>query len=180
MTYREMSAMELAHVGEVNREEIEAEYVPEPDSSGFGIVTRLEHFAPPKRNPAWGKAGTTRRIKAWNPSLAQGGFMFGAFADKLVGFVILGPTSKRHSAEIAALFTDRDYRRQGVGAELMRWAENRALESRATTLYLYSNPTVSSTSFYLKMGFEITGLISKHIVADLPGDILMAKKLSKA
>ena len=182
MEYREMLPAEISRIGEVNREEmIDAEYVAEPDGSGLGIITRLRRFASPKLNPAWGKAGTDQRIDAWKPALDQGGCMYGAFhADRLIGFIILGPARSEHSAEIVALFIDRDFRRQGIGAELMKWAEQKALNLGIEALYLYANPTVSSASFYMKMGFQITGLISKHIVANLPGDILMAKRTYNA
>ncbi|MBV7330824.1 GNAT family N-acetyltransferase [Chloroflexi bacterium TSY] len=182
MNYREMTVDEISRIGEVNREEvIEAEYVAEPDGSGFGIVAKLRHLDPPKRNPAWGKVGTEKRIRIWKPALDQGGCMIGAFhQDRLTGFVILGPARSDQSAEIVALFIDRDFRRKGIGSELMDRAVKKAQDREILALYLYANPTVASANFYLKKGFDITGLISKQIVANLPGDILMAKRLHRS
>jgi GNAT superfamily N-acetyltransferase len=91
--------------------------------------------------------------------------------------VILGPKLADGSAEIVALFVDRDHRRKGIGGDLMAWAHVRARVMGANALFLYSNPTESSVEFYLRSGFAITGLISSEIVPGLPGDIVMAKRL---
>ena len=180
VTYRELVVEDIYLIAEVNREErIEAEYVAEPDATGFGIVTRLRHFDSPKFNPAWGKEGTDNRIKAWKPHLEEGGFMYGAFrAERLVGFIVLGSKRRDGAGEIVALFVDRDFRERGIATQLMSWAEKKASDTGMDALFLYSNPTLSSVSFYRKMGFQISGLIAKHIVSDLSGDIVMAKMLS--
>ena len=180
VTYRELAVEDICRIGEVNREElIEAEYVAEPDGSGFGIVTSLRHFDPPKFNPAWGREGTDNRIKAWKPHLERGGFLYGAFSsERLIGFIILSSKRRDCSGEIVALFVDRDFRKQGIATQLMTWAEMKASDNGIEALFLYSNPTVSSASFYLNMGFQISGLIAKQIVRDLSGDIVMAKELS--
>ena len=172
--------MEINRIGEVNREEwIAAEYVAQPDDSGFGIVTQLQRLEPPRRNPPWGDAGTKQRIAAWEPALDLGGLMYGAFYEqRLVGFVILSPNRHKRSAEIVALFVDRDQRRIGIGARLLQWAEERCHHWEIKALFLYANPTISSVNFYRKHGFQITGLVAKHIVSDLPGDIVMAKRIS--
>lgn len=179
MKFREMVSTEINRIGEVNREEwIDAEYVAQPDGSGFGIVTQLQRLEPPRRNPPWGGAGTKQRIKAWKPALDLGGLMYGAFHEqRLVGFVILNPSQRKRSAEIVAFFVDREHRRTGIGARLMQWAEEQCRHWEIEALFLYANPTISSVNFYRKHGFQITGLTAKHIVNDLPGDIVMAKRI---
>ena len=179
MDYREMYAAEIARIGEVNRAElIDAKYVTELDNSGFGIVMRRQQLATPKLNPAWGKAGTEQRIARWQPALEQGGCLYGAFqATRLVGFIILGPARWARSAEIVALFVDRDFRRKGIGAALMAWAEKQAQGLGIEALFLYANPSVSSVHFYRKRGFALAGLVARQIAEDLPGGILMAKRI---
>jgi len=59
----------------------------------------------------------------------------------------------------------------------MQWAETRCKEMNVKAMYVYSNPTVSSANFYMKSGFQISGLVSKHIVESLPGDLILAKKI---
>ncbi len=143
-------------------------------------MSRLRQLDTPRTNPAWGEKGTEGRIRDWKPFLDKGGVLLGSFdSDRLAGFVILGPAKRDRSAEVVALFIDRDYRRRGIGAELMSRIEQKALARGIETLYLYSNPTVSSASFYLKTGFQITGLVSKQIVRSLSGDIIMAKRIAE-
>jgi GNAT superfamily N-acetyltransferase len=180
MDYRVMATEEILRIGEVNREEsVEAEYVAKRDGSGFRIaVSRVENTRP-EEVPPWGEVGTRRRIEKWKPSLERGGQFYGAFdGDRLVGFVILGPRRGDASAEIVALFVDRDHRRGGVGRTLMDWACATARDMEVTALFLYSNPTESAVEFYLRSGFQIVGLTSKEIVASVPEDILMARRLS--
>jgi hypothetical protein len=40
-------------------------------------------------------------------------------------------------------------------------------------------PKISVVSFYRNRGFQIMGLISKQIVRDFPGDILMGRRIQK-
>jgi ribosomal protein S18 acetylase RimI-like enzyme len=177
-----MKTDEITRIGEVNRSEItETEHIIKSDGSGFGLVATRIESSPPTVVPPWGKRGTVIRIQNWVPALGRGGFLYGAFdAERLVGFIILGPKGKDGSGEIVALFVDQDHRRMGIGGTLMTWAEGKARALGMESLFLYSNPTGSSVGFYLNAGFEIVGLISKEVVESLPGDIIMAKKLNKA
>ncbi|MCA9982713.1 MAG: GNAT family N-acetyltransferase [Anaerolineales bacterium] len=179
MEYRELPPTDIDRIGEINRAElITGQYIVEPDKTGLGLVARLQTIDPPLQSPAWSEAGTARRITDWRPHLDAGGWLYGAFdGDRFAGFIILGPAHADHSAEIVALFIDRDYRRQGIGQVLMNWAEGKARKEGIKAIFLYANPTLSSANFYRKMGYQITGLIAHHIVASLPGDITMAKRL---
>lgn len=179
MQYREMNPEELFRIGEVNRsEKVIAEYIPQPDTTGFGLVAVCTPHHPPQSIPPWGKEGVESRAADWKKQVDRGGFLYGAFDNgRLVGFALLGPIRSDDSIELVALFVDADYRRTGIGTMLMNQVEERALAMGADAMFLYANPTVSSVDFYQKSGFQIIGLISKTIVKSLPGDIVMAKKL---
>jgi GNAT superfamily N-acetyltransferase len=181
MKYREMRVEEISRIGEVNREElVMAEYVSTPDPSGFGLRTTRVEIPSPTETPHWSEQGIEGRINDWKPSVERGGFFYGAFdEERLAGFVILGPKRWDDSGEIVALFVDRKHRRHGVAGELMGKAEAVARERGISSMFLYSNPTESSVGFYLKSGYRIVGLISKEIVRSLPGDIVMAKRLTQ-
>ena len=179
MKYRVMNTEEIFRIGEVNREEmVIAKYVAKSDPSGFSISAIREEIDSPSETPHWSEKGIENRAKSWKPALENGGFFYGAFNDdRLAGFVILGPKKWDDSGEIVALFVDKDQRRQGIASKLMKKAEEKAKEMGMNSLFLYSNPTESSVSFYLNNGYRIVGLISKEIVRSLPGDIVMAKKI---
>ncbi|MHC5079631.1 MAG: GNAT family N-acetyltransferase [Planctomycetota bacterium] len=181
MEYREMAPEEIRRIGEVNREEwIEGHYVTRGDGTGFGLKTELVPFEPPKHRPPWSPRGVEARIQDWKPHLDRGGVLYGAFEEKrLIAFVLLGPRRADGSAEIVALFVDKDHRRKGIGASLMTWAEAKAIERDIRALVAYSNPTASAANFYLKWGFQIAGLVSKAIVKALHGDIVMVKALGR-
>lgn len=61
-------------------------------------------------------------------------------------------------ARISAFVVDRDYRRRGVGAALIRAAERRAREVGADYIFLNSGRhRPDAHSFYEESGYEITG-----------------------
>jgi len=179
--YRLMELSEISRLGEVNREEqIQGIYVVRGTASGFGLTVELRKKKPPVYLRAWSAEGLKARINTWGSHLEEGGWLYGAFlGERLVGFIILGRNLRDRSAEIIALFVDRDHRRLRIGQKLMHWAEDKARETGIISLFLYSNPTESSAGFYLKNRFKIVGLISKEIVKSLPGDIVMAKRITE-
>jgi GNAT superfamily N-acetyltransferase len=179
MNYREMAPEEISRIGEVDRaESIAGSFVVTRDETGFGLKADFVAFEKPIPVPSWDESGVEHRVNLWKPHLEGGGLLYGAFgADRLVGFVLLGPRRRDASAEVVALFVDNSYRQQGVGDAVMAWAENKARELEISALFVHSNPAESASRFYLKVGFEIVGLISKEIVRGLSGDITMAKRL---
>jgi aminoglycoside 6'-N-acetyltransferase I len=125
--------------------------------------------------------------------------------DQILGWIGAIPEYS-HAWELHPLVVRADERGTGVGASLVRALEERVREAGALTLYLGTDddgpapgtsaggvslfPDVLShatrlrifdhrTGFYLRMGFEVIGLIPD---ANGPGkpDILMAKRLSES
>jgi len=176
-----MSPEEISRIGEVNREEqLEVEYVPKADGSGFGLTIERVERDQPRTIPPWSEQGVKARTNAWKKHLDNGGFLYGAFdRERLTGFILLGAKKADHSAEVVALFVDQDYRRSGIGQALMGWAEEKSLSLGVQSLYVYANPTGSAVDFYRRAGFEVAGLISKEVVISLPRDIILAKQLAE-
>jgi len=178
--YREMAPAEIGRIGEVDRtESVAGEFVVTRDGTGFGLRATFVAHETPEPVPPWGEAGTRRRIESWRPHLDRGGSLYGAFdRERLVGFVILGPRLPDASAEVVALFVDRAYRRRRIGDALTGWAEDKARRLGVRAVFAYSNPTESAARFYLKHDYEIVGLVSKEVVPGLPGDLVLAKRLT--
>ncbi|MFC2075203.1 GNAT family N-acetyltransferase [Bdellovibrionota bacterium] len=180
MKYRKMETEEISRIGEVNREEtVRGEWTAKPDKTGLCICASFNKLDEPMELPPWGEKGVEARIQRFKPALEQGGVMYGAFEkERLAGFVILGPRRSRDgSAEVAALFVDKDHRGKGIARELMKWVEEEALRREIRVLFLYSNPTESSVGFYRKAGFKIVGLTSTELLRSFSPDLTMAKSL---
>ena len=181
LTFRTLQIDEIGRIGEVNREELlTAEYEIRANDNGLSLYTRRVEKKKPQLVPRWSPQAVQKRIDSWRPALTAGGWMGGIFdGERLVGFAIVGPKQKDSSAELVALFVDKDFRRQGVGARLMTGVYEHCQVTGVSALFLYANPTDSAVSFYRRHGFKIQGLVAKEIVASLPGDIIMARSLAK-
>jgi len=130
---------------------------------------------------AWRRA--PRDLDAWSPVIVEwrtildaGGIAVGAFdGEALVGIAILRPDLGPGMAQLAALFTDRRHRRQGVATGLVRGVEAAARAAGATTLYVSASETPSAVGFYLGRGFLPTGEPHPDLLAREPLDIHMVK-----
>ena len=77
------------------------------------------------------------RIEGWGAVLDRGGVLLGALdGEKLAGFAVILPELSEGMAQLAALFVDRDYRRQGVATRLVEEAERLARVMREQGGYM--------------------------------------------
>ncbi|TAE58888.1 MAG: GNAT family N-acetyltransferase [Nostocales cyanobacterium] len=67
---------------------------------------------------------------------------------QLVGFAAL----LRHTPEIGAVFVHPDFIRQGIGTNLLKAVENKAIENKYKTIYVMSS--LSAVNFYRSLGYE--------------------------
>lgn len=176
---REMKAEDVRIIGMVNREEtIEEEYVGAAVPGGMGLTLERAKRRPPLEVERWDEDEVQHRIGLWRPEIEKGGFFLGAFeGERLVGFVIVGHRHSDNSAEMSAIFVDRDYRRGGVGSSLMRASEEKAKACGLGALYIYSVATAPAVDFYLTCGYHVISIIDKSLVKHLPWDVVLAKKL---
>jgi len=118
------------------------------------------------------------RIEEWKPLLDAGGVLLGALDGKtLAGIAILRPDLSEGVAQLAALYVDRKYRRQGVASELVAEVEGLAREGGAARLYVSAIPSESAVGFYLERGFSPTEDVNGALFALEPDDIHMIKPL---
>jgi len=176
---REMDKDAMRAIGAVNREEtIEANYIAQPADDGWGLVLRRTRCNPPVQASRWDEDDLDERIGWWLPELEKGGALIGAFdGERLVGFVVSGHKRGDESAELSAIFVDKDYRGKGAGSALMRAAEENAIRRGVRAMYIMSVPTAATVDFYVKQGYRIISVIDKSIVGSFPWDVVLAKHL---
>ena len=118
------------------------------------------------------------RMEEWKPLLDDSGVLLGALdGDTLAGIAILRPELSKGIAQLAALYVDRKYRRQGVASELVARVEHLAREAGAVKLYISAIPSGSAVGFYLERGFIPTEDVNEELFALEPDDIHMIKLL---
>jgi ribosomal protein S18 acetylase RimI-like enzyme len=79
--------------------------------------------------------------------------------NELVGG-LLGNTHFNHFF-VSAIFVDQRFRRHGIGRELMKRAEELALEHECDAIYL-DTFDYQAPGFYLKLGFEVFGKLEDY------------------
>ena len=85
--------------------------------------------------------------------------------DRVIGSVQLHLCPKpngSHRAEIAKLMTHPEYRRQGIGRQLMEQAETYAIRRARTLLVLDTREGDPSNALYLSMRYERAGSIPAY------------------
>ena len=129
ITIRHMGASELHRIDEIDRSEhVTQEYVHRGGS--------LEERTVDVMVPTWFRSGdhehsVQSRVSAWQPILARGGTLVGAFdVHTFAGLAIYRPHLAECVANLAVLHVSRDYRRKGVASLL---TAERSCVSRAWT-----------------------------------------------
>jgi ribosomal protein S18 acetylase RimI-like enzyme len=79
--------------------------------------------------------------------------------DELVGG-LLGNTHFNHFF-VSAIFVEQRFRRHGIGRELMKRAEELALEHKCDAIYLDTFDW-QAPGFYTKLGFEVCGKLEDY------------------
>jgi ribosomal protein S18 acetylase RimI-like enzyme len=171
-----MAPEELARIGEIDR----SEHVTREYTHRHGA---LEARAVDGSVPSWSRTGggehsVRSRIEAWQPLLAQGGTLIGAFdAGALVGFAIYRPRLAPGVGNLAVLHVSRSHRRRGVASGLTDEVARLARADGATRLYVSATPSGPTVDFYRSHGFEPTGEPDPTLFALEPDDIHMIRQL---
>lgn len=85
--------------------------------------------------------------------------LFGAEYDgKIVGFIELSHETRNNRLRVSNIYIDENYRKMGIGSELMKHAINFAKERKIRALVLETQScNYPAISFYMKCGFSIIG-----------------------
>jgi GNAT superfamily N-acetyltransferase len=169
--YREISLEELA-----NR-------ILEIDVSEHGTIVyywienKLKAIPEEWNRPKWTQ--DTWHRESWIVVIkVEGVKAWGAFEnDCLIGMVVYRPFLTDTMAQLAALFVGKDFRRKGVATQLMKKANEQALQDERKKLYVSATPSESAVVFYQKQGFIPTQEVNEELYKLEPEDIHMVKEL---
>ncbi|WP_282942640.1 GNAT family N-acetyltransferase [Paenibacillus sp. RC67] len=141
----------------------------------------LEEIKAGHECPNWKEDNYQEIISRFEYELSNGGMAYGAFdEDKLVGFGVLAHKfrGKEHNQlQIDLMYVTREYRRQGIGRQIIGLLSKAAIEKGAKYLYISSTETESAVKFYSSCGSTVTSEIDEELFEKEPYDIHMLKKL---
>ncbi|XEC96582.1 GNAT family N-acetyltransferase [Paenibacillus tarimensis] len=171
---REMRLTEADKIKHIDRSErIEAIYRME---AGQLIEERAGHEC-----PNWNDKQTQELITRFTTELNRGGTAYGAFVqERLVGFGVLAGQFRGRNQDrlqVDLMYVTREYRRQGIGTQIMEKLSDEALKRGARYLYISSTETESAVQFYRSNGSELTEDKDTELYEMEPYDIHMIKKL---
>lgn len=104
----------------------------------------------------WNETDYAALVDCLRRTLAQGGFVYGAFRNGILkGFVSVeaGPLGSRGQyRDLSSLHVSQELRGQGIGAVLFLSAARWAAGQGGQKLYISAHSAVESQAFYQKMG----------------------------
>ncbi|WP_126249057.1 GNAT family N-acetyltransferase [Chitinophaga rhizosphaerae] len=114
-------------------------------------------------------------------TLAAGGFATGAFSNGvLVGFGVLGHAwigENGNQLAVELLYVSRDFRRRGIGTQILDRLAGEARKRGAVYLYVSSTETRSAVSFYRHNGSALAATPDEALFSREPKDIHMIIRL---
>jgi GNAT superfamily N-acetyltransferase len=180
MDFHQAESADISRIGEIDRAETIAMKYSCRATPNYGIELQTIQLDPPEEVPDWDADGVRRRARWWKSEIDEGGALFVAEEDgQLQGFAVLGREKAARSAEMVALFIDKDHRGKGLGKELVQLLESEAAKRGLHTIYVQSNETASSVGFYQSVGYTIVCLMDPSLVwlPMMETSIVLARKL---
>jgi GNAT superfamily N-acetyltransferase len=141
----------------------------------------LEEIKAGHECPNWNEDNYQEIISRYEYELTSGGTAFGAFdGDKLIGFGVLAHKFRgreNNQIQIDLMYVTREYRRKGIGRQILDSLSKVAIEKGARYLYISSTETESAVQFYSSCGSTITSEIDEELFDKEPYDIHLLKEL---
>jgi GNAT superfamily N-acetyltransferase len=104
----------------------------------------------------WDEKNYCKLIVCLKNTVAEGGVVFGAFADGLLkGFSSVESAffgKNNEYLDLSSLHVSEDVRSKGIGKELFRLSKEWAMQHGARKLYISAHSSVESQAFYRAMG----------------------------
>ncbi|CAH0118670.1 MULTISPECIES: GNAT family N-acetyltransferase [unclassified Paenibacillus] len=172
--YRYMTQEQADKLQEIDR----SEYIDVIYEMRDGIVTERKagHDC-----ANWNETELTEIKQRYLYELQNGGLAIGAFdGNRLAGFGVLAHTFRgmnRDRLQIDLMYVSKNYRRQGIGSNILNRLAAEAKGRGAKYLYISSTETGSAVSFYKRNGSQIADEIDEELFLKEPKDIHMIKRL---
>jgi ribosomal protein S18 acetylase RimI-like enzyme len=176
VSYRTVSETELAKIAEIDRrEQIRVGYeLIDGKLISSDVNWDVSSFSP----EGIGEHTVSRQIEFCLQHIQSGARVIGAFSgEKLLRIVVLTPEVRPRLAQIAYLLVGHEYRRMGIGTDLINMAESHARTTGAEQLYVSATPSESAVGLYTRMGFEPVEDPLPELYELEPDDIHMSKNL---
>jgi len=166
-----IGAQVLGRIHEIDvSEDVDAIYVQRGT-----VIERVEE---PHHRPWYTETDWSEEIRIWQDYIRAGGSAFAAFdGERVLGFSVLRTALDEETAQLAGLYVDRRFRRQGLGRTLVSHVVESARSSGASRLYVSSSRYESAVDFYLDLGFQPLQTPDQRLFEIEPCDIHMSMSI---
>jgi ribosomal protein S18 acetylase RimI-like enzyme len=96
--------------------------------------------------------------------------------DEIVGGVII-EMNGAFTGYIKSIWVSPDHRDKGIGALLMRYAEERVFKEKPNIFLCVSDFNHEAQRFYETLGYSVVGVLDDYLVSGL-GEVLMRKTIA--
>lgn len=174
IAYRELTMDDVVRLADIDRSE-SIDYIYEMKD---GDLLERPAF---HECPTWDTEVLREIEERFTYEILNGGTGVGAFdGEMLVGFGVLAHQFRgvnQDQLQVDLMYVSRNYRRRGIGKEVLNRLSVVAKSRGAKQLYISSTETRSAVFFYKSMGSKITNEVDVELFQKEPYDIHMIKEL---
>ncbi|KNF09077.1 acetyltransferase, GNAT family [Gottschalkia purinilytica] len=174
MEYRLLKRSELSLLSEIDRKEIVSEVY-------YFRNNKLELVNEFYNIEGWDLKELHDYINRLQDIYDRNGSIYGAFdGERIVGLGALESKligRNNDQLKLDMLYISSDYRKRGIGKNLVNLLSKKAKEVGAKSLYISATPFKNTIDFYFAIGAKVTNEINKELYELEPYDIHMILEL---
>ncbi|CAM2991977.1 GNAT family N-acetyltransferase [Hathewaya histolytica] len=174
MEYKLLKRSELSLLGQVDRKEVVNE-VYYFRNNKLEIVNEFYNIE------SWNLKELNEYIIRLEDIYDRNGIIYGAFDNnKIVGLAALESKfigRNNDQLKLDMLYISNNYRKKGIGKNLVNLLSKRAKELGAKSLYISATPFKNTVGFYFYMGAKVASEVNKELYELEPYDIHMVLEL---
>lgn len=174
MEYRLLKRSELSLLSEIDRKEIVSEVY-------YFRNNKLELVNEFYNIECWDLKELHDYINRLQDIYDRNGSIYGAFdGERIVGLGALESKligRNNDQLKLDMLYISSDYRKRGIGKNLVNLLSKKAKEVGAKSLYISATPFKNTIDFYFAIGAKVTNEINKELYELEPYDIHMILEL---
>jgi ribosomal protein S18 acetylase RimI-like enzyme len=159
MEYKPLAQAHLSRLAEIKADYVSDKYlrvIKTGDGLEVGFALRVEHLEEPFRSHGYGIIREKDKAEIRSRMDANALQLVVEHNGRLVGFLDAEIEPWRNVVKIWDVLVDEEHRRQGIGTELTRRAQEFAAKNNCRALVVETQTTNwPALNFYLKMGFQV-------------------------